>query len=422
MSFFEKTYALPFPRGVVFDAWVSEETVIAPAAGMHVDPQVGGVYRLEMPDGSQMNGAFSEFTAGSSLRYSWQWDGSPESTQVAVVFADAPNGSTVAVNHSGFDSAESLSNHAQGWDGYISGFAAHLHSQNVRQATARDIEAMHRVRTSVRENTLVDYSVLTPEAYRSHLERLGRGWVYEHQGRVVGLAIANRVEASIWALFVEPEFEKRGIGRALHDTMLTWLTEEGVSQVTLGTDPETRAAGFYEAAGWIFEGVDDEGEAVFRKSLEAGPAPGSQVSRIAQGTFGRIRNTFSTFEMHTGETDEGEPQLVIPRQAGLLFEVSLYLSDDVLSLCAGEHFKGDWFPCLDPDVVSAFEEAVSGVLVGDFRVVEHHRGSRFRKAILERPTADGWEPVYRHYGGLTWPWLEDRTNVLVNRNPGDTSL
>lgn len=141
------------------------------------------------------------------------------------------------------------------------------------------------------------------------------------------------------------------------------------------------------------------------------------MKEIALGSFGRIRHAFPTLEMHAGETDEDEPQLVIPRQAGLLFEVALYLSDDVLSLCAGEYFRGDWFPCDDTGVVSRFEDAVSGVLRGELRVVEHHRGSRFRKAILERPAADGWEPLYRHYGGLTLPWQADRTHVLQNNRP-----
>lgn len=145
----------------------------------------------------------------------------------------------------------------------------------------------------------------------------------------------------------------------------------------------------------------------------------SDLQEIARRVFGRIRNGFPALEMRAGETEEGEPKLDILRQAELCFEVSLYLSDDMLSFCVGEHFRGDWFPCIDPEVVSAFEEAVCGVLTGDLRVVERHRGGRFRKAILERPTAAGWEPLYRHYGGLTWPWLEDRTNILVNRDPGE---
>lgn len=137
----------------------------------------------------------------------------------------------------------------------------------IREATVEDIAEMHRVRSSVRENTLPDYSVLTPEMYRDHLERVGRGWVYEVDGRVVGCAIVNRVETSIWALFVEPQFEGRGIGRALHDAMLTWLRSRLVQRVTLGTDPGTRAARFYEEAGWRFIEFDSEGEAIYELLL-----------------------------------------------------------------------------------------------------------------------------------------------------------
>ncbi len=134
-------------------------------------------------------------------------------------------------------------------------------------ATASDISEIHRVRASVRENTLPDYSVITHESICEHLDRLGRGWVYEHKDRVVGIAIVNRVEASIWALFVEPEFEGRGIGRALHDTMIAWLRSEGIRSVTLGTDPRTRAARFYEEAGWQFRELDSSGEAIYELAL-----------------------------------------------------------------------------------------------------------------------------------------------------------
>jgi GNAT superfamily N-acetyltransferase len=138
---------------------------------------------------------------------------------------------------------------------------------SVRIAVAADIPEIHRVRASVRENTLADYSVITHESIREHLEKLGRGWVYEADRRIVGIAIANRVDASVWALFVEPEFEGRGIGRALHDAMLAWLRSCGLRAVSLGTAPGTRAAGFYEAAGWKFREIDGSGEAVYELIL-----------------------------------------------------------------------------------------------------------------------------------------------------------
>ena len=138
---------------------------------------------------------------------------------------------------------------------------------SIREASASDIAEIRRVRASVRENTLPDYSVITPEMIRDHLERLGRGWVYENEGRVVGFTIVNRADATVWALFVEPDFEGRGIGRALHDTMLAWLQAQGVRAVTLGTDPGTRAARFYETAGWKFRELDEDGEAIYELSF-----------------------------------------------------------------------------------------------------------------------------------------------------------
>lgn len=68
--------------------------------------------------------------------------------------------------------------------------------------------------------------------------------------------------ASVSALFVRPECEGRGFSRSLHDAMLDWLKTEGVAQVTLFTDPNTRAARFYAAAGWIRSGSTKAGDIV----------------------------------------------------------------------------------------------------------------------------------------------------------------
>lgn len=137
----------------------------------------------------------------------------------------------------------------------------------VRVATVLDIAEMHMVRTSVRENTLPDYSVLTPEMYEDHITRLGRGWVFEQNGQIVGIALANLEEALVWALFVRPDFEKRGIGRCLHDVMLEWFSDHCVPKVALDTDPNSRAAGFYKAAGWVSKGLDERGQLIFEKTL-----------------------------------------------------------------------------------------------------------------------------------------------------------
>lgn len=136
----------------------------------------------------------------------------------------------------------------------------------LRQAVAADIAAMHRVRTSVRENRLVSL-VLTEADYRSAIEESGRGWVIEADGRVLAFAVGNRISGNLWALFVAPDHERRGYGRRLHDEMVTWLWGQGLECLWLTTAPGTRAERFYEKAGWSRTGVTPKGEVRFEQRL-----------------------------------------------------------------------------------------------------------------------------------------------------------
>lgn len=131
----------------------------------------------------------------------------------------------------------------------------------IRVAVEADIPAMHRVRTSVRENALRDPESISREDYRRMLSREGRGWVCEADGRIVGMAVADLSRRNVWALFVEPAYEGRGIGRRLHDAMLDWLFDAGATHVWLSTDPGTRAERFYARAGWQYAGPEPNGEA-----------------------------------------------------------------------------------------------------------------------------------------------------------------
>lgn len=137
----------------------------------------------------------------------------------------------------------------------------------IRIAAETDIPEMHRIRISVRENRLLDPARVQPDHYRPMLTTRGRGWVAELEGRVGGFAIADREDASIWALFVDPSLEGRGLGRALHDTGVSWLFESGAPRIWLSTDPGTRAERLYRAAGWRPVGIR-QGEAEFQLSRE----------------------------------------------------------------------------------------------------------------------------------------------------------
>lgn len=133
-----------------------------------------------------------------------------------------------------------------------------------REATTKDVPEIMKVRLSVRENRLSDPSRVTAEICVEYLTDIGRGWVCEVDGRVVGFSIASRVDASIWALFVLPEFEGRGIGRSLLELAVDWLFDEGAYEISLSTDPQTRADRFYLAQGWIRSDILPNGEVQYR--------------------------------------------------------------------------------------------------------------------------------------------------------------
>jgi GNAT superfamily N-acetyltransferase len=158
----------------------------------------------------------------------------------------------------------------------------------LRQAQRSDIAAIQRVRASVRENRLVSRHIGDDEVQR-HLEVLGRGWVIEVEQRspdrpptgarsdpapagnrrsrtdreVVAFAIADATIGHVWALFVDPRYERHGFGRRLHDVMVDWLWSQGLQHLWLSTEAGTRAERFYRAAGWRDAGKTPHGELAF---------------------------------------------------------------------------------------------------------------------------------------------------------------
>jgi GNAT superfamily N-acetyltransferase len=141
-----------------------------------------------------------------------------------------------------------------------------LPAMTLRLATFDDIDAMRVIRQAVTENRLSDPTRATPEKYREMLGGRGKGWVWEVSGEIVGFAIADATSRSLWALFVMPEFERRGIGRALHDAMVGWLFTLSRAPIWLSTDAGTRAAHFYRQAGWTQQPPLPNGELCFSRS------------------------------------------------------------------------------------------------------------------------------------------------------------
>jgi len=124
----------------------------------------------------------------------------------------------------------------------------------IREAVIADIPNMQRIRNAVRENVLSNPDLVKDSDYAELIEGKGKGWIFETENEMAGFAFADVENQNIWALFVHPDFEKRGIGKQLHDTMLTWYFPSN-DFVWLTTAPNTRAAGFYRKAGWSEKGL-----------------------------------------------------------------------------------------------------------------------------------------------------------------------
>jgi len=137
-----------------------------------------------------------------------------------------------------------------------------------REATIHDIPQIQKVRNSVKENVLSDPNLVTDADCIDYITRRGKGWVCEDDGKIVGFAIADVMGTNIWALFLEPEYEGKGIGRKLHLLMMDWYFSQTNKTVWLSTEPASRAESFYRKAGWIETGVYGKGEIKFEMTKE----------------------------------------------------------------------------------------------------------------------------------------------------------
>jgi GNAT superfamily N-acetyltransferase len=138
----------------------------------------------------------------------------------------------------------------------------------IREARISDIKQIQVVRNSVTENTLSNPNLVTDEDCKEFLTVRGNGWVCEINNEVVGFSIVDMKDNNIWALFVNPEFEKKGIGKQLHESMLDWYFEQTKNTVWLGTSPTTRAEKFYRKAGWVEVGTHGKNEIKFEMTYK----------------------------------------------------------------------------------------------------------------------------------------------------------
>ena len=144
----------------------------------------------------------------------------------------------------------------------------------LRAARSEDVETLFAIRCSVEQNhqsreELAELGV-TPDAVRAMLESGDYlSLLAEVEGRPVGFCMVQLSEGYVFALFVRPGVEGRGIGRALMARAEAGLRRAGVTEawLTTGGDPALRALGFYRHLGWRYDGCFDDGQVLLRKTL-----------------------------------------------------------------------------------------------------------------------------------------------------------
>lgn len=139
----------------------------------------------------------------------------------------------------------------------------------IREAELEDIPIIQLIRNSVHENQLSDPNLVTDQDCEEFLFKRGRGWVAEiNDHLIVGFGIVDLKENNIWALFLHPDYEGRGIGKILHHTMLEWYFNQTRHNIWLGTSPNTRAETVYRRLGWNEIGTHGKEEIKFEMTFE----------------------------------------------------------------------------------------------------------------------------------------------------------
>lgn len=135
----------------------------------------------------------------------------------------------------------------------------------IRTAGRADLPRISQIRMAVRENRLTQPEKISDTV--EHLIDRDGFWVFEAEGTIRGFSSADPRDGSVFALFVDPAAEGRGIGRALLAAACAALEAAGHRRARLTTGSGTRAERFYRLQGWEGTGRTDDGQIVFEKAL-----------------------------------------------------------------------------------------------------------------------------------------------------------
>jgi uncharacterized protein YndB with AHSA1/START domain len=120
---YERTISIDASPETVWEFFVDPRKVMRwMGIGAELDPQPGGIYRLDVISGNTALGEFVEVDKPHRLVFTWGWDGNdglpPGSSTVEAELTPQGNGTTLRFVHRDL-SAEQARSHAQGWDHYL---------------------------------------------------------------------------------------------------------------------------------------------------------------------------------------------------------------------------------------------------------------------------------------------------------------
>lgn len=146
-------------------------------------------------------------------------------------------------------------------------------SSAIRPAVLGDVDAMFRIRCAVTENTLSVAELaelgITPAIIAQRVTAMPCAWVALDEGQIVGFAMVDLDEASLFAAFVQPAHQGRGLGGQLIQTCEAALFARH-ERAWLETAGDSHAARLYARRGWVCAAELGDGDIRMEKPRPAG--------------------------------------------------------------------------------------------------------------------------------------------------------
>ncbi len=107
----------------ILQQWFAPGKMTVPEAS--ADVREGGSYRIVMHDSDEnsnhiVGGKYQKVIANQALEFTWQWEGNPIATKVALVFkALSDNTAQLQLTHTEFANQEDCDKHEMGWNGCL---------------------------------------------------------------------------------------------------------------------------------------------------------------------------------------------------------------------------------------------------------------------------------------------------------------